>query len=280
MTAMFDKLTQYLAFDFTKNALIVGVLIALCSSLLGVILVLKRYSFIGDGLSHVAFGSLAIAGVLNFTNEMPTILIITIFASILLLGGTKKKLSGDASLAIISVASLGLGYLLMNIFARNRPNLSGDVCTVLFGSTSILTLSKSDVIISSVLSVLVVLFFVFFYNRIFAITFDEDFSRSCGVKVKLYNYSVAVIIAVIVVLSMNLVGSLLTSALIIFPALTAMRVFKTFKSVTIAAALISVFTATLGILAAIVFGTPVGSTIVAVETVGFLIFTVIGAIKK
>ncbi len=278
MTAMFDKLTQYLAFDFTKNALIVGVLIALCSSLLGVILVLKRYSFIGDGLSHVAFGSLAIAGVLNFTNEMPTILIITIFASILLLGGTKKKLSGDASLAIISVASLGLGYLLMNIFARNRPNLSGDVCTVLFGSTSILTLSKSDVIISSVLSVLVVLFFVFFYNRIFAITFDEDFSRSCGVKVKLYNYSVAVIIAVIVVLSMNLVGSLLTSALIIFPALTAMRVFKTFKSVTIAAALISVFTATLGILAAIVFGTPVGSTIVAVETVGFLIFTVIGAI--
>ena len=166
MTAMFDKLTQYLAFDFTKNALIVGVLIALCSSLLGVILVLKRYSFIGDGLSHVAFGSLAIAGVLNFTNEMPTILIITIFASILLLGGTKKKLSGDASLAIISVASLGLGYLLMNIFARNRPNLSGDVCTVLFGSTSILTLSKSDVIISSVLSVLVVLFFVFFYNRI------------------------------------------------------------------------------------------------------------------
>ena len=280
MTAMFDKLTQYLAFDFTKNALIVGVLIALCSSLLGVILVLKRYSFIGDGLSHVAFGSLAIAGVLNFTNEMPTILIITIFASILLLGGTKKKLSGDASLAIISVASLGLGYLLMNIFARNRPNLSGDVCTVLFGSTSILTLSKSDVIISSVLSVLVVLFFVFFYNRIFAITFDEDFSRSCGVKVKLYNYSVAVIIAVIVVLSMNLVGSLLTSALIIFPALTAMRVFKTFKSVTIAAALISVFTATLGILAAIVFGTPVGSTIVAVETVGFLIITVIGAIKK
>ncbi|HHU85148.1 MAG TPA: metal ABC transporter permease [Clostridiales bacterium] len=278
MTAMFDKLTQYLAFDFTKNALIVGVLIALCSSLLGVILVLKRYSFIGDGLSHVAFGSLAIAGVLNFTNEMPTILIITIFASILLLGGTKKKLSGDASLAIISVASLGLGYLLMNIFARNRPNLSGDVCTVLFGSTSILTLSKSDVIISSVLSVLVVLFFVFFYNRIFAITFDEDFSRSCGVKVKLYNYSVAVIIAVIVVLSMNLVGSLLSSALIIFPALTAMRVFKTFKSVTIAAALISVFTATLGILAAIVFGTPVGSTIVAVETVGFLIFTVIGAI--
>lgn len=278
MTAMFDRLTQYLAFDFTKNALIVGVLIALCSSLLGVILVLKRYSFIGDGLSHVAFGSLAIAGVLNFTNEMPTILIITIFASILLLGGTKKKLSGDASLAIISVASLGLGYLLMNIFARNRPNLSGDVCTVLFGSTSILTLSKSDVIISSVLSVLVVLFFVFFYNRIFAITFDEDFSRSCGVKVKLYNYSVAVIIAVIVVLSMNLVGSLLTSALIIFPALTAMRVFKTFKSVTIAAALISVFTATLGILAAIVFGTPVGSTIVAVETVGFLIFTVIGAI--
>ena len=278
MAEILEKLSLYMTYSFTKNALIVGVLIALCSSLLGVILVLKRFSFIGDGLSHVAFGAMAIAGILNFTNDMPLILVITILVSILLLaGGRKSLIKGDAAVAMISVGALAMGYLLMNIFA-NSSNLSGDVCTTLFGSTSILTLSNLDVILSSVLAIAVVLVFVLFYNKIFAVTFDENFSSAVGIKTGLYNVCVAVVVAVIIVLSMNLVGSLLTSALIIFPALSAMRVFKSFKKVTICSAILSVFCSTLGILIAIVAGTPVGCTIVAVDIAMFLIFFIIGKI--
>ena len=276
MPEIFNKLSLYLQYPFVQYALVVGVLIALCSSLLGVTLVLKRFSFIGDGLSHVAFGAMAIAAVLQFTNDMPFVLLITIISAVLLLRtGQNAKIKGDASLAMISVGALAIGYLLMNIFSTSS-NLSGDVCSTLFGSTSILTLTPDEVWLCIILSVLMIAVFIFFYHKIFCITFDESFALATGVKAKLYNLILAVIIAVIIVLAMNLVGSLLISALIIFPALSAMRVFKTFKSVTICSAVLSVVCAVLGLLISIAFGTPVGSTIVAVDIVSFFIFMIIG----
>lgn len=279
MTDVFSTLAFYLQRSFVVNALIVGVLIALCSSLLGVTLVLKRYSFIGDGLSHVAFGAMAIAAVVGLTNNMPLVLAITVVCAILLLRiGKNAKIKGDAAIAMISVGSLAIGYLLMNLFSTSS-NLSGDVCSTLFGSTSILTLSSFDVWMCVILSVIVVLFFVFFYNKIFSVTFDENFARATGQRASLYNLLIAIVIAVIIVVSMQLVGSLLISALVIFPALSAMRVFKSFKSVTICAAIVSVICALTGLLTSILAGTPVGSTIVAVDIVAFIIFSIIGKIK-
>lgn len=276
MADVFSKLGLYLQYPFVQYALIVGILIALCSSLLGVTLVLKRFSFIGDGLSHVAFGAMAIAAVLHFTNDIPFVLLITVVSAVLLLRtGQNTKIKGDASLAMISVGALGIGYLIMNIFSTSS-NLSGDVCSTLFGSTSILTLTPVDVWLCIILSVLVIGVFIFFYNKIFCITFDESFALATGVRAKLYNLFLAVVIAVIIVLAMNLVGSLLISALIIFPALSAMRLFNSFKSVTICSAVLSVVCAVLGLLISIGFGTPVGSTIVAVDIVSFFIFTILG----
>lgn len=276
MTEMLEKITQYMQFPFVRYALIAGVLIALCSSLLGVTLVLKRFSFIGDGLSHVAFGAMAAAAVLGLSNEMLFILPVTVLCAVLLLmGGKNRRIKADASVAMISVGSLALGYLLMNLFSTSG-NLSGDVCSTLFGSTSILTLSRTDVILCVALSVVVSVLFVFFYNKIFAVTFDEDFACATGVRAGAYNLLIAVVIAVIIVLAMNLVGSLLISALVIFPALSAMRVFKTFKAVTVCAAIFSVVCAVLGILISVLGGTPVGSTIVAVDIVGFFLFYCIG----
>ena len=276
MSAMFKKLSMYFEFPFVRYALIAGVLISLCSSLLGVTLVLKRFSFIGDGLSHVAFGAMAIAAVLNFNNNMLFLLPITVVCAILLLmGGQNRKIKGDASVAMISVGSLAIGYLLMNLFSTSS-NLSGDVCSTLFGSTSILTLDVTEVIFCAVLSIIVVIVFVLFYNKIFAVTFDENFARATGIKASAYNFLIAVIIAVIIVLAMNLVGSLLISALIIFPALSSMRLFKSFKAVTICSAVSSVVCAVLGILISVLYGTPVGSTIVAVDIIGFVIFYILG----
>ncbi|MBQ2031313.1 MAG: metal ABC transporter permease [Lachnospiraceae bacterium] len=273
---MLDKLMQYLQFPFVQYALIVGVLIALCSSLLGVTLVLKRFSFIGDGLSHVAFGAMAIAAVLNLTNNMLLVLPITMVSAVLLLRtGQHTKIKGDAAVAMISVAALSYGYLIMNIFPSSS-NISGDVCSTLFGSTSILTLQQRDVWLCVALSVLVIVCFVLLYNKIFAVTFDEDFARATGTNAGAYNLLLAIIIAVIIVLAMNLVGSLLISALVIFPALSAMRVFRTFKSVTICAAVLSVVCALLGILISILAGTPVGSTIVGADTVAFAVCYVLG----
>ena len=281
MSELFSTLSLYLSRSFVVYALIVGVLIALCSSLLGVTLVLKRYSFIGDGLSHVAFGAMAVAAVLGLTNNMPLVLTITVLCAVLLLRmGKNAKIKGDAAIAMISVGSLAIGYLLMNIFGTGSSNLSGDVCSTLFGSTSILTLSDFDVWMCIVLSVIVVLFFVLFYNKIFSVTFDESFARATGQRAGLYNLMIAIVIAVIIVVSMQLVGSLLISALVIFPALSAMRVFKSFKSVTVCAAIVSVFCALIGLLTSILAGTPVGSTIVAVDIVVFVIFFIIGAFTK
>ncbi len=279
MAELFDKLALYLQYPFVRYAIIVGVLVALCSSLFGVTLVLKRLSFIGDGLSHVAFGAMAVAAVVGLTNETPLVLAITVICAVLLLKtGQKAKIQGDAAVAMISVGALAIGYLLMNIFSKSS-NLSGDVCSTLFGSTSILTLSQTDVWISGILSVLVIATFIFFYNKIFSVTFDENFARATGMKAWLYNLLIAVIIAVIIVLAMNLVGSLLISALVIFPALSAMRVFKNFKSVTICSAVISVSCALIGIFVSILSGTPVGSTIVAVDIFVFLVFLGVGKVR-
>ena len=274
-----SKLAIYMQYPFVRYALIVGVLIALCSSLLGVTLVLKRFSFIGDGLSHVAFGAMAIASVIGIGNDMLIVMPITVISAILLLkNGQNTRIKGDAAIAMISVGALAFGYLLMNLFSTSS-NLSGDVCSTLFGSTSILTLTGTEVVLCIVLSVAVVVVFLLFYNKIFAVTFDESFAKATGVKADRYNLLIAVIIAVIIVLAMNLVGSLLISALIIFPALSAMRIFKSFKSVTVFSAIFSVVCALAGIIISILAGTPVGSTIVAVDVVAFAICHVVGVLR-
>lgn len=277
---VFEKLAQYLQFPFVQYALIVGVLIALCSSLLGVTLVLKRYSFIGDGLSHVAFGAMAVAGIAGLTNDMIIVMPVTIVCAIILLrGGKNAKIKGDAAVAMISVGALAIGYLLLNLFSTSS-NIAGDVCTTLFGTTSILTLTQAEVWLCAVISVLVVALYIFFYNKIFGVTFDEQFARATGVRTQAYNLAIAAIIAVIIVLAMNLVGSLLISALVIFPALSAMRVFKRFKSVVICSAIVSVCCALFGMLVSIVGGTPVGSTIVAADIVAFILFYLAGLIVR
>ena len=279
MNAVIEKLQFYWQYPFVRYALIVGVLIALCSSLLGLTLVLKRFSYIGDGLSHVAFGAMAIAAVLSISNEMPVVMAITVISAVLLLRtGQNTKIKGDAAIAMISVGSLAIGYLLMNIFSTSS-NLSGDVCTTLFGSTSILTLSPTDVWLCAVMSVVVIGIYVLFYNKIFSVTFDEDFAKAAGTNVKAYNLLIAVVIAVIIVLAMNLVGSLLISALVIFPALSAMRIFRSFLSVTVCSAVLSVACSFLGILTSVLAGTPVGSTIVAVQIAAFAVFSLVGGLR-
>jgi len=281
MTELLDKIVTYFTmFPFVRYAMIVGVLIALCSSLLGVTLVLKRFSFIGDGLSHVAFGAMAIAAALNLTDNIILVLPVTILCAILLLRtGQNAKIKGDAAIAMISVGTLAIGYLIMTVFSKSS-NLSGDVCTTLFGSISILTLTTTEVWLCSVLSVLVIAVFLLFYHKIFAVTFDEDFMSATGINAKVYNLILAIVIAVVIVVAMNLVGALLISALVIFPALSAMRVFKRFKTVTICSVIISVVCAALGILISIIAGTPVGSTIVAVDIIGFIAFSVTGMLIR
>lgn len=279
MSNILEKLSLYFEYPFVRYALIVGVLIALCSSLLGVTLVLKRFSFIGDGLSHVAFGAIAIASIMKISNHMLLAIPITVVCAILLLRtGQNTKIKGDAAIAMISVGSLAVGYLLMNVFSTSS-NLSGDVCATLFGSTSILTLTTAEVWLCIGLSIVVIIVFLLFYHKIFAVTFDENFARATGINTNLYNLLIAIVIAMIIVLAMNLVGSLLISALVIFPALSAMRVFKSFKAVIICSAILSVFCAAFGILIAILAGTPVGSTIVTVDIAAFSLFCAAGRIR-
>ena len=273
---MLESLRTYLEYPFVRHALVAGIMIALCSSLLGVTLVLKRFSLIGDGLSHVAFGALAVASILRLAAPMVFVLPATVICAVALLCASRdSRIRGDASIAMLSVGSLAIGYLLLNLFGKSS-NLSGDVCTTLFGSTSILTLSNLDVWLCAVLSMGVVVFFILFYERIFAITFDETSARAGGVRTGLCNLFLAVVVAVIIVLAMNLVGSLLISALIVFPALAAMRVCRSFLGVTICAAVLSVACALIGMLTAILGGTPVGSTIVAADMLAFLLCAVIG----
>ena len=295
---LLDKLVMYFQYPFVQRAMIAGVLIALCSSLLGVPLVLKRFSFIGDGLSHVAFGALSLSAVLNqlmialsgtviegilavfVKNQMLLVMPVTMLVAWLLLGATRRsKIMGDASLAMLSVGSLGLGYLLMNKFSTGG-NVSSDVCSTLFGSTSILTLSDFDLWMCVVMSVVVIAVFVLFYNKIFAVTFDADFATATGTRAGAYNTLIALVTAAVIVLAMNLVGSLLISALVVFPALSAMRIFKSFRGVVACAAVVSVLSSAVGIVGSILLSTPVGSTIVVVQLAAFIVFSMIGAIKS
>lgn len=274
MTELILKLSEYFEYPFVRYAFAAGILIALCSSLLGVILVLKRYSFIGDGLSHVAFGAMSIAGVLNLAADMTVVLPITVAAAVLLLR-TGKKIKGDAAIAAVSVGALAAGYLVINLFSASA-NVTGDVCSSLFGSTSILTLSAVDVWFCVGMSVLVMTVFVILYNKIFAITFDEDFAAATGVNVGFYNTFTAVVTAVVIVLAMRVAGSLLTSALIIFPALSAMRLFKSFKSVMIFAGVFAVACTAFGIVVSILFSAPTGAVIVIVDIAAYLLCVLLG----
>lgn len=280
MSNVFSTFTEYLSFPFVQYAFVAGVLVALCSSLLGVTLVLKRFSFIGDGLSHVAFGAMAVAAVMSISNEMLIIMPVTIVCAIFLLKRNQNsQVRGDASLAMFSVGAMAIGYLILNVFSTSA-NIAGDVCSTLFGSTSILTLQEGDIIICVAMSVIVIVSFVLLYNKLFAITFDETFARATGINTEFYNTIVAVITAIIVVLAMKLVGALLTSALIVFPALTSMRLYGSFKKVTICSAIVAVVAALVGISFSILFSTPVGATVVFVNILIFLIFTLIGKFKN
>ncbi len=280
LSELSTALTAYFSYPFVRYAMIVGVLIALCASLLGVTLVLTRFSFIGDGLSHVAFGAMAVATVMSLSNNMLFILPVTVLAAILLLRtGKNAKIKGDATLAMVSVGALALGYLVMNEFSGSA-NITGDVCSTLFGSTSILTLSTTDVWLCVALSVVVILVFLVFYHKIFSVTFDEDFATATGTSARVYNLLIAVVTAMVIVLAMNLVGSLLISALIIFPALSAMRVFRSFRQVVVCAAVVSVVCAAGGILLSLLLSTPVGSTIVATDIVVFALFCVAGLVLR
>lgn len=280
MKEIITTLAQYFSYPFVRYALIVSIMIAISSALLGVTLVLKRFSFIGDGLSHVAFGAMAIATVLRLTSSNLIVMPITILAAILLLRTrSESKVKGDASLAMISVVSMALGYFIMNVFSTSA-NISGDVCSTLFGSTAILTLSVSDVWLSISTSFLVVIFYVIYYHKIFAVTFDESFAISSGISVKFYNTTIAVVSAIVIVLAMNLVGSLLITALVVFPSLSAMRVERSFKKVIILSVVISVVCVVTGLLISILCSTPVGATIVIVDAICFALFVVIGKALK
>lgn len=273
---MIEMLSLYFSYSFVRYAMIVGVLIALSSSLLGVSLVLKRFSFIGDGLSHVAFGAMAVATVLDVASDTAVVLPLTVLAAVFLLRtGQNAKLKGDAAIAMISVGALAFGYLVLNLFSKSA-NISGDVCSTLFGSTAILTLTRTDVRICVLMSVLVILIFLLFYHKIFAVTFDETFAQATGIRVGAYNLLIAVVTASVIVLAMKLVGSLLISALIIFPSLSAMRIFKSFRSVILASAVISVICASAGIFLSILASTPVGATVVCVNIAVFALASLAG----
>ena len=280
MTESIETLRQYLAFPFVQNALVAGLLVALAAALLGVTLVLRRLSYIGDGLSHVAFGTMAVAGALHFADRLSLSIPVTAVCAVLLLrSGRGAKIRGDAALAMCSGGAMAVGYLLMNVFPGSS-NVSGDVCSTLFGSTSILTLSASDVRLCAALSLGVALFFALFRNRIFEVVFDPDFARACGTRTTFWETALAVLSAVVIVTAMRLVGTLLVSALLVFPAVGAMRVCRSFRSVLACAAATCVACALAGILASILAGTPVGSTVVAADAVGLLALSLVSRLRR
>jgi zinc transport system permease protein len=276
---LFETFFGYLQYGFVQRAFVVGILISLCASLLGVMLVFRRFSYLGDSLSHVAFGAMAIAAALNFSDDLLVMLPVTILCAVFLLrSGNGSLIKGDASIAMMSVGSLAMGYLLMNLFSK-KANLSGDVCSTLFGSTSILTLSLLDTVLCASLSIVVILLFVIFYNQIFAVIFDETFAKASGIPVEAFNLFAAIVTATVIVFAMRLVGSLLVSALIIFPTVSAMRLFKSFRGVTLFAVVLSVLCTAIGIVIAILAGTPVGSTIVGINLVAFLACSVFRRVR-
>lgn len=275
------RFLDYFSYPFVWYLLIVGVFVSLCAALFGVVLILKRFSFIGDGLSHVAFGATAIATALSFTDNLWIVLPITMLCAVLLLKtGQHTKIKGDAAVAVVSVGALAIGYLILSLNPASSANIAGDVCDSLFGSFAILVLTPSDVLTCVILSLIVIALFVLLYHKIFAVTFDEEFARAIGVRTSMYHLFLAVITAVIIVLAMNLVGSLLISALIVFPALCAMFLFRSFQKVVICSAVLSVVCALVGILASLALSTPIGPTIVAADMLCFALCFLLGKLLK
>lgn len=276
---MFETIITYFSMPFVWFAMIVLVLVSLCAALLGSSLVLKRFSMIGDGLSHVAFGASAIAAALN-TASMTVAIPVTVVAAVLLLRlSNNARIKGDAAIAMISSGALALGYLILNLFPNGSSNVSGDACTTLFGSASILGLTMTDVITCIALAAAVIVFFVLFYHKIFAITFDESFASATGTRAELYNTLLAMITGIVIVIAMKMVGALLISALIIFPALSSMRVFKSFFTVMISSVCISLFCSVFGGIVSMLAGTPVGPTVVVFNIAVFAAFSAVGYIR-
>ena len=271
---MFEVLIEMLSYTFIVRSLIVGLLISLCASLLGVSLVLKRYSLIGDGLSHVGFGALAVATALGISPLYVALPVVLIAAFLLLRISESSNIKGDSAIAIISTSSLAIGVIFISI----TTGINTDVYNYMFGS--ILAMSSTDVKLSIALSVVVLVLFIVFYNKIFSVTFDEAFARATGVNTQTYNLLIAALTAVTVVLGMRMMGTLLISSLIIFPALTAMRVCKTFRAVVITSAIISVVCFFIGVTISFVYATPTGASIVAVDIVMFMVFWLIGYAKE
>lgn len=271
---MLDLILELLSYSFVQRAFLVGMIVALCSALLGVSLVLKRYSMIGDGLSHVGFGALSIAMVMNLAPLKVSIPVVVLSAFLLLRISENSKIRGDAAIAIISSSSIAIGVLVTSM----TTGMNTDVYNFLFGS--ILAMSREDVYLSMALSAVVLLLFVFFYHKIFAVTFDESFARATGTRAGLYNMLIALLTAVTIVVGMRIMGSLLISSLIIFPALSSMRIFRSFRGVVFISALISVICFLFGMIFSYVFDTPAGASIVAVNLAVFLLFCLMGAIPS
>ena len=270
---MINTLIEMFSYTFLVRAVIVGLLVSLCAALLGVSLVLKRYSMIGDGLSHVGFGTLAIATAMNAAPLSVSIPIVVLAAFFLLRLSENSKIKGDAAIALISTSSLAIGVVVISL----TTGMNTDVCNYMFGS--ILAMSKDDVALSIVLAIVVLILFLLFYNKIFAVTFDENFARATGVKTNIYNMLIAFLTAITIVLGMRMMGALLISSLIIFPALTSMRVCKTFKSVTICSALVSVLCFFIGVVGSYLYATPTGASVVIINIVGFFLFWGINIMK-
>ena len=271
---MFNTVIEMLSYPFMTRAFLVGSLVALCSALLGVSLVLKRYSMIGDGLSHVGFGAMAIAAAMNAAPLTIAIPVVIVAAILLLRISGNAKIKGDAAIALISTTSLAVGVMVISL----TTGMNTDVYNYMFGS--ILAMSAEDVKLSLVLSVFVLILFIVFYHKIFAITFDETFARATGVKAGVYNTLIAVLTAVTIVLGMRMMGALLISSLIIFPALTSMRVCRTFKSVIINAAVISVVCLIAGVTLSYVAAPPAGASVVLANLVMMVLYTVVGVVKN
>ncbi len=270
MTDLFEYISVMFSYTFILRALIAGALVSLCAALLGVSLVLKKYSMIGDGLSHVGFGAIALATALNFAPMKFTVPVVIVAAVLLLRVSESSKIKGDSAIAMISTGALAVGILV----ASMTTGMNTDINSYLFGS--ILAMTKEDVILSAILSVVVIILFIVFYNKIFAVTFDENFAAATGTNVKAYNMLIAVLTSVTVVLGMRMMGALLISSLIIFPSLTAMRVCKKFKSVILVSAVVSVLCFVIGLIISYIASTPTGATVVVLNIVVFLVFALLG----
>lgn len=272
LSERFSKISEYFGYAFVRNALAVSVMVALLASILGVILVLRRYSLIGDGLSHVAFGSAAVAATLGIFDIGLTLPITVIAAIFILKGGEKRKIKGDAAIAVISAGALAIGYLVLDL-GGGTANLGGDVCTALFGSSSILSIDTKELIFTCTVTALLTALTVIFYYRIFSVSFDERFAKATGEKTQIYDLTIAIVTAIVIVIGMKLAGALLISALIVFPAMSAMRVCKSFRGVLSVSAAIAVICAIFGVLLSIILETPTGATIAAADILTFAIFS-------